>query len=86
MSAPKSLLDRWRQVGLAIRDSRLDDNALAVLWAVLDGVDPESGRARPSLDAIAQALGISRLTVLASIEDLVRWEYLQWGVAPEGRA
>src|SRR5690606_30850161 len=74
-SKDHNLLARWSLVGAALRDPKLSQGDVAVLWAIAERIGKD-GTAWPGYGRLAADTGLHRATVGRAIPKLVARGYL----------
>ena len=70
------LLDKWKLVGLIMRDPDLTDASRRVGWALLDFHNVKTGRCYPSYETLAKRSGLKLRATKSAVEQLVSLGYL----------
>ena len=69
------LLDKWKLLGLIMRDPDLTDASRRVGWALLDFHNVKTGRCYPSYETLAKRSGLKLRATKSAVEQLVSLGY-----------
>jgi hypothetical protein len=74
---PGSLLDQWKLVRTAARDRHLSRGDIAVLIEIVNNHYRKHGNSRAAFSFLSVATGLSRRTVINSVQRLCKFVYLE---------
>lgn len=65
-----TLLDKWNILGMVMADPELPASAKSAAYFLLNHFNTGTGQCNPSLDGLAEQMGVSRRTVVTALDQL----------------